>query len=269
VALLALFLLAFLAAALWYASGHLHARQDPSPGLPEVDPVTYPFLASYFTLLIKVAQADGRIGMDELQFARRHLRRVARLSSAGGFSEVDLARLEEAILRRGHELTLDETAALVASTWRDLGGAEAFFEQALTALASIAALDGALDAREDAAVAGIARIFGISEARFSELRAEVVRELAPHVDPPASDDEANPFDQASASDAEKRRHFGAVLGLQGRLTKADVRRRYRELLALYHPDKVAHLGPELRALAERKTKEINEAYTWLARHHGL
>ena len=33
----------------------------------------------------------------------------------------------------------------------------------------------------------------------------------------------------------------------------------------YHPDKVAHLGPELRILAERKAKEINEAYRILSR----
>jgi curved DNA-binding protein CbpA len=31
----------------------------------------------------------------------------------------------------------------------------------------------------------------------------------------------------------------------------------------YHPDKVADMGPELRALAEERTKQINEAYARL------
>lgn len=31
-------------------------------------------------------------------------------------------------------------------------------------------------------------------------------------------------------------------------------------MSQYHPDKVASLGPELRDLCERKTKEINTAY---------
>ncbi len=35
---------------------------------------------------------------------------------------------------------------------------------------------------------------------------------------------------------------------------------YRRLVAQYHPDKVATLGPELRALAERMTVELNIAY---------
>lgn len=35
---------------------------------------------------------------------------------------------------------------------------------------------------------------------------------------------------------------------------------YRRLVAQYHPDKVATMGPELRALAERMTVELNIAY---------
>lgn len=39
-----------------------------------------------------------------------------------------------------------------------------------------------------------------------------------------------------------------------------IRRAYKGLMSQYHPDKVASLGPELRELCERKTKEINAAY---------
>jgi len=31
-------------------------------------------------------------------------------------------------------------------------------------------------------------------------------------------------------------------------------------MAQYHPDKVAHLGPELQVLAEQMAKRINRAY---------
>lgn len=40
----------------------------------------------------------------------------------------------------------------------------------------------------------------------------------------------------------------------------EIRRAYKTLMSQYHPDKVATLGPELRDLCERKTKEINTAY---------
>lgn len=37
-------------------------------------------------------------------------------------------------------------------------------------------------------------------------------------------------------------------------------RRMAREMGQYHPDKVATLGPEIRALAERKTRELNQAY---------
>lgn len=40
----------------------------------------------------------------------------------------------------------------------------------------------------------------------------------------------------------------------------EIRRAYKTLMSQYHPDKVAALGPELKELCERKTKEINTAY---------
>jgi DnaJ-domain-containing protein 1 len=39
-----------------------------------------------------------------------------------------------------------------------------------------------------------------------------------------------------------------------------VKRAYREAMKQYHPDRVFDLGPELRKLAEEKTKQYNEAY---------
>ncbi len=42
-----------------------------------------------------------------------------------------------------------------------------------------------------------------------------------------------------------------------------IRSAYRKLASQYHPDRVANLGPEFRALAEEKMKEINAAYSEL------
>ena len=54
-----------------------------------------------------------------------------------------------------------------------------------------------------------------------------------------------------------------VLGVERGAGPEEIRRAYRELLAQYHPDKVAHLGPELRETAHRKTLEIRKAYETL------
>lgn len=52
----------------------------------------------------------------------------------------------------------------------------------------------------------------------------------------------------------------SAFGLEAAATFEQVRSAYRELVKSYHPDKVAHLGPDLRRVAEAKTKEINSAY---------
>jgi hypothetical protein len=81
--------------------------------------------------------------------------------------------------------------------------------------------------------------------------------------------DAPPFDPAGATEAEKKAHYGRLFGLQGTISRSEIRSKYLQSVALYHPDKVQHLGPELRELAERKTKEINAAYDWFKRTYDL
>ena len=45
-------------------------------------------------------------------------------------------------------------------------------------------------------------------------------------------------------------------------TLDEVSLAYRKKITQYHPDKVASLGPELRELAESKSKQLNEAYAY-------
>jgi len=59
----------------------------------------------------------------------------------------------------------------------------------------------------------------------------------------------------------------AVLGLDSGAAFDDVRDAYRTQVKSYHPDMVNHLGPELRQVAEKKTKEINAAYQVLERYY--
>ena len=54
-----------------------------------------------------------------------------------------------------------------------------------------------------------------------------------------------------------------VLGLPRNATQEDIKKAYRDLVKRYHPDKVNHLGEEFRTLAEKRFKEIQEAYQTL------
>lgn len=51
-----------------------------------------------------------------------------------------------------------------------------------------------------------------------------------------------------------------VLGVVPGAPLAEVKRAYLDLVARYHPDKVAQLGPKLQALAQEETRRIIEAW---------
>lgn len=44
------------------------------------------------------------------------------------------------------------------------------------------------------------------------------------------------------------------------ITKAELKKRYFDLLKQNHPDRVASMGTDFKTLAEKNTKEINRAY---------
>jgi len=56
-----------------------------------------------------------------------------------------------------------------------------------------------------------------------------------------------------------------VLEISPGASPAEIHKAYRRLAAQYHPDKVAHLGDDLRVLAEKKFKAIQAAYDALRR----
>ena len=56
-----------------------------------------------------------------------------------------------------------------------------------------------------------------------------------------------------------------VLNLPPEADQEAIKAAYRKLANQYHPDKVAHLGKEFQDLAERRFKEIQEAYEKLIR----
>ena len=63
--------------------------------------------------------------------------------------------------------------------------------------------------------------------------------------------------------------FARILGLKGKVTRSEISEKYRQLAKQYHPDRVADLGPELKQLAEKKMKEINQAYEFYREKYGF
>lgn len=59
---------------------------------------------------------------------------------------------------------------------------------------------------------------------------------------------------------EKALNAHAVLDVPEDASMDDIEQAYRRKISDYHPDKVSNAAPELKALAERRAREINAAY---------
>ena len=58
-----------------------------------------------------------------------------------------------------------------------------------------------------------------------------------------------------------------IIGVPRDCPFADIQKKYKEQLLNYHPDRTQHLGRELQELAEKKTKDLNEAFQRILAEH--
>lgn len=85
-------------------------------------------------------------------------------------------------------------------------------------------------------------------------------EDAPEDDDEPEEDDAEPERPAAPPREPPPPSPWEVLGVAPNTPLAEVRRAYLALVAQYHPDKVAQLGPKLQALAQEETRRIIEAW---------
>jgi DnaJ-domain-containing protein 1 len=91
-----------------------------------------------------------------------------------------------------------------------------------------------------------------SETRGAERPAPPERE--PVAPPPPPSSVAGPSGLERALD---------LLGVSRTASREDIERAYRQKSLACHPDKVAHLDPDLQHLASEKFKRLHDAYRLL------
>ena len=60
----------------------------------------------------------------------------------------------------------------------------------------------------------------------------------------------------------------AVLGVSVSSSDQDIEQAWRRKMSEYHPDRVANAADEIRALAETRAREINNAYETIQKQRG-
>jgi DnaJ like chaperone protein len=60
-----------------------------------------------------------------------------------------------------------------------------------------------------------------------------------------------------------------ILEIERTATDDEVKKAYRKMAVKYHPDKVSHLGDDVRKSADEKFARVNEAYNKIKKERNM
>ena len=197
------------------------------------------FLFSLMVLTADVIHADGRIMHSEMEYVRRFLR--------NNFS-ADAEREGEAILLR----LFEQKKQMGKARWdgqmqaicMQIRGAmpQEHRLQLISFLCEIAKADGTIAPEEREALRAICINMGL---------------------------DADAAEQLLGLGGASLREAYQLMGVSPDATDDEVRRAYKKMALQHHPDRVAHLGEDIRKAAEKKFQEINEAKDRIFKARGM
>lgn len=188
------------------------------------------FAMSLLVLSAAVMKADGKVVKSELEYVRSYF-----LAQFGVEETNRLILILREVLNQ--EINLQEVSTQVGN-YMDYPSRL----QLLHYLFGIATADRQFELSEENVINQIAGYMGVHPSDFTSIKAMFVRNINNAYDileitPDASDDE--------------------------------VKKAYRRLAIQYHPDKVAHLGEDIKKTATEKFQNLNAAYEEIKKQRGM
>jgi len=208
------------------------------------------FVMALFQTMGHLAKVDGRVSEDEIRSARMVMHRLslnpAEVRRAIGWFE-DGKEPGFPLLQRIREL-------------RRVGARSASDRLTFVRLLlEVVLAKQSLKKEERALIWKICTELDIGRVEFAQLEA-MIRAQKGFKRSPAGD-----------ADAARVQHAYKALGVSPEATNDEVKKAYRRLMNISHPDKISgsNPGPEVIAEAERRTREVRSAYEMLKARRSI
>ena len=230
-------------ALLGFGIGSLFEKNDKN-GTPRKDPQINSegdLLVALMVLVAAVMKADGVVKKSELDYVKQFLRR-----NFGDDKSLQLLSVLRDVLKQ------DIPVAQVCQQIKDNTDYSTRYH-VMDFLVGLAAADYVLDPAEDRMLTHIRVLLGIQVSDYLSMRARY----------------GSASHQSASSSTTYTKDPYKVLGLERTATDDEVKSAYRRFAMKYHPDKVEHLGEELKKNAEAQFREINEAYEAIKAERGI
>ncbi len=194
------------------------------------------FFVAVFSMLSKLALADGRISPEETRTIEQFMSRD--LSLTPGNKQVAAKIFNQAA---NSSSSFDEFAHQFYARFKDK---HQLLDLMLDILVRVSFADGVLSAQEEALIHSAARIFNYDETAFQRIR----KRYAP--------DNENDYALLNSTSSDSDEH---------------IKKQYRKLVNDFHPDKIASKGlpEEFTLFATEKFQKIQEAYENIKRARNM
>jgi len=188
------------------------------------------FTLSLLALIAVVLKADGKIMKSELAYVKKFL-----VQNFGEQNAKDLLPLLKKALDK--DIDLEQIAYEIKINMRYEGR-----HQMVHFLLGLALADGEFHAKEKEIIERICILIGITTNDQKSLFAMFVKDT----------------DSAYK-----------ILGLTKTATNDEIKKAYRKMAKQHHPDKVAHLGDDVKEKAKEKFQQIQQAYEDVKKERGF
>jgi DnaJ like chaperone protein len=188
------------------------------------------FAMSMLVLSAAVMKADGKVVRSELDYVRNFF-----LSQFGVDETNRLIQILKEVLKQDINVV---DVSIQIGNFMDYPSRL----QMLHYLFGIANADAQVDPAEERVIEQISGYMGVDPSDFSSIRAMFAGQVNSSYD---------------------------ILELTPDATDDEVKKAYRRLAIQYHPDKVAHLGEDIRKAATEKFQTLNAAYEQIKKQRGM
>jgi DnaJ like chaperone protein len=194
------------------------------------------FFIAAFSMLAKIAKADGRVSENEISSVEEFMQKDLNLDEESKKTARNIFR--EAVNSK------EQFTGFAMQFYNVFNTQPRIIELMMDVLLRVSAADGIISPEEEALLLSAARIFNISDTAYANYKKRYIKET---------------------------NKYYALLNCDENASDQEIKKQYRKLVREFHPDKIQAKGlpEEFVKFANDKFIKIQEAYEYIKKERNL
>ena len=225
------------------AFGHAFDKSDEQrylegsgPGVSAGEQAQFMFFVAAFSMLAKLAKADGRVSREEIDSIEKFMLYDLKLDPQS--RQVAMNIFQTALQ------SPENFESFALQFYGQFSGQPQMLDLMVDIMLRVSFADGNMSPGEERLVLSAVHIFNFSDEHYRQIRSRYIQNVDKYYD---------------------------ILGCSPGDPDDQIKRQYRKRVAEYHPDKIASKGlpEEFTKFAAEKFREIQEAYENIKKERGI